>query len=144
MFSRPSIPRQTAASIPHQRRITPAIATICGRLDGVPSGHRSSLRRGFQSRSLLPECSLTVDNRFRLFKRSSKGAGAIAHQTLSATVAPSYDLLTPAGPRLLASLSVFSRSSTSTRAEEYSAVVSMIRTPIFFELRERPGREVDR
>jgi len=97
-----------------------AIATICARLDGVPLAIELAAAR---VRSLSPaEMLARIDDRFRLFKRSRR-TGSDRHQTLSAAVAWSYDLLDPQSQRLFASLSVFSGSFDIDGAEEVCAVV---------------------
>lgn len=80
-----------------------AIHAICTRLDGIPLAIEIAAAR---TRSLTPtELLGRLDDRFRLLRGG--GRGIERHQTLRATVAWSYQLLTDQQQRLFDRLSVF-------------------------------------
>ena len=86
----------------HKDRI--AIAAICSRLDGIPLAIELAAAR---VRSSAPVDILgRLDDRFRLLRGSGRG-GLERHQTLQATVAWSYQLLSAAEQLLFDRLSVF-------------------------------------
>ena len=83
---------------------TEAIAAICRRLDGIPLAIELAAAR---IRSLSPaELLERLDDRFRLLRGGSRG-GLERHQTLRATVAWSYQLLSGDAQLLFDRLSVF-------------------------------------
>ena len=80
------------------------IGVICRRLDGIPLAIELAAAR---IRSLTPsELLARLDDRFQLLRRGGSG-GLQRHQTLRATVAWSYQLLTPNEQVLFDRLSVF-------------------------------------
>lgn len=81
-----------------------SIAAICRRLDGIPLAIELAAAR---IRSLSPSDLLArLDDRFRLLRGAGRG-GLERHQTLRATVAWSYQLLSPDNQVLFDRLSVF-------------------------------------
>lgn len=90
------------------------IAGICRRLDGLPLAIELAAAR---MSALSPaEVADRLDNRFRLLAHGSP-TDHPRHQTLEATIAWSYDLLTDAQQRLFARLSVFSGAFDLEMAE---------------------------
>lgn len=97
---------------------SPAVTSICRRLDGIPFAIELAAAR---ARSLTVEkINDGLDNRFRLLTGGSRAA-LPRQQTLQATIAWSYDLLTIAERRLLGSLSVFAGGWTLEAAEAVGA-----------------------
>jgi len=95
-----------------------AIGRICRRLDGIPLAIELAAAR---IRSLSPsELLERLDDRFRLLRGAGRG-GLERHQTLRATVAWSYQLLSPDAQLLFDRLSVFSGSFDLAAAEAICA-----------------------
>jgi predicted ATPase/class 3 adenylate cyclase len=95
-----------------------AIAGICRRLDGIPLAIELAAAR---IRSLSPaELLERLDDRFRLLRGGGRG-GLERHQTLRATVAWSYQLLTGDARLLFDRLSVFAGSFDLAAAEAIGA-----------------------
>jgi predicted ATPase/class 3 adenylate cyclase/DNA-binding CsgD family transcriptional regulator len=95
-----------------------AVASVCVRLDGIPLAlELAAARLGSLS---VPEVSSRVDQRFRLLTGGSRTA-LPRHQTLSALIDWSYDLLNPEEQIMLDRLSVFAGGWTLEAAE---AVIS--------------------
>jgi predicted ATPase/class 3 adenylate cyclase len=95
-----------------------AIAGICKRLDGIPLAIELAAAR---IRSLSPpELLERLDDRFRLLRGGGRG-GLERHQTLRATVAWSYQLLSPEAQLLFDRLSVFAGSFDLAAAEAVCA-----------------------
>jgi non-specific serine/threonine protein kinase len=86
-----------------------AAATICNRLDGIPLALELAAAR--LATISVADTAARLDKRFRLLTRGSAG-GLPRHQTLEATVAWSYALLSPDEQAALARLSVFGGSWT--------------------------------
>jgi|SRR5579859_98944 len=83
----------------------PAVAQICRRLDGIPLAIELAAAR---TKVFAPEqIAARLDDRFRLLSVGSRNARP-RHQTLSALIQWSYDLLSEAERVLLRRLSVFS------------------------------------
>jgi predicted ATPase/DNA-binding CsgD family transcriptional regulator len=95
-----------------------AVASVCVRLDGIPLALELAAAR-LGSLSVL-EVSSRVDQRFRLLTGGSRTA-LPRHQTLSALIDWSYDLLNPEEQIMLDRLSVFAGGWTLEAAE---AVIS--------------------
>ena len=90
------------------------IGKICGRLDGIPLGIEFAAAR---VRSLtLPELLSRLNDRFRLLHGPGRGR-LERHQTLRATVAWSYDLLTDLERALFTRVSVFAGGFDLAAAE---------------------------
>lgn len=84
--------------------LTPAVAEVCRRLDGIPLAIELAAAR---VESLTPEeIARRLDDRFSLLTASSAGVLA-RHQTLQAALDWSYELLSAAERALLRRLSVF-------------------------------------
>jgi predicted ATPase len=95
-----------------------AIAGICRRLDGIPLAIELAAAR---IRSLSPvELLDRLDDRFRLLRGGGRG-GLERHQTLRATVAWSYQLLSADAQLLFDRLSVFAGSFDLAAAEAVCA-----------------------
>jgi predicted ATPase/class 3 adenylate cyclase len=95
-----------------------SIAAICRRLDGIPLAIELAAAR---IRSLSPSDLLArLDDRFRLLRGGGRG-GLERHQTLRATVAWSYQLLTQESQVLFDRLSVFAGSFDLAAAEAICA-----------------------
>ncbi len=95
-----------------------AIAGICRRLDGIPLAIELAAAR---IRSLSPaELLERLDDRFRLLRGGGRG-GLERHQTLRATVAWSYQLLSTDAQLLFDRLSVFAGSFDLAAAEAVCA-----------------------
>lgn len=96
---------------------TAAIEAICARLDGIPLAIEIAAAR---TRSLTPtELLARLDDRFRLLRGG--GRGIERHQTLRATVAWSYQLLTDQQQLLFDRLSVFAGGFDLATAEAICA-----------------------
>ena len=92
----------------------PAVAEICARLDGIPLAIELAAAR---VRMMSPDgIRAALDNRFRFLTGGSKH-GLPRHQTLSASVAWSYDLLTEAERTTLRRLAIFTGGFTLDAAE---------------------------
>jgi predicted ATPase len=101
----------------------PAVAGICGRLDGLPLAIELAAAR---ARSMsLADISQRLDHRFSLLSRGARTA-APRHQTLRATIDWSYELLAEDERILFRRLAVFAGGWTLTDAE---AVCSDDRLP---------------
>ena len=95
-----------------------AIEAICTRLDGIPLAIEIAAAR---TRSLAPaELLARLDDRFRLLRGGGRG-GIERHQTLRATVAWSYQLLTDQQRLLFDRLSVFAGGFDLPTAEAICA-----------------------
>lgn len=95
-----------------------AIGPICERLDGIPLAIELAASR---VRSLSPaELLERLDDRFRLLRGAGRG-GLERHQTLRATVAWSYQLLSDAERLLFDRLSVFAGPFDLAAAEAVCA-----------------------
>jgi len=92
----------------------PLVVSVCRRLDGMPLAIELAAAR-LRSMSLA-ELGGRLDQRFRLLTGGSRTA-LERQQTLRATVAWSYSLLTGAEQLLLARLSVFAEGFDLTAAE---------------------------
>ena len=91
-----------------------AVAAICARLDGIPLAlELAAARLGSLS---APEINVRLDQRFRLLTTGSRTARP-RHQTLSALIDWSYDLLSPQERSLFERLSVFAGGWTLDAAE---------------------------
>jgi predicted ATPase/class 3 adenylate cyclase len=91
------------------------VAEICDRLDGIPLAIELAASR---ARSLsLADLAERLDDRFRLLRRGSRG-GVERHQTLRATVAWSYNLLTDDERILFERVSVFAGGFGLASADE--------------------------
>jgi predicted ATPase len=84
--------------------IAPLVASVCQRLDGIPLAIELAVAR-LSSMSLV-DLHDRLDHRFRLLTGGSRNA-LPRHQTLGATVAWSYDLLSEPERGVLRRLSVF-------------------------------------
>ncbi|MGI9120119.1 MAG: BTAD domain-containing putative transcriptional regulator [Acidimicrobiales bacterium] len=94
--------------------VTSAVVAICRRLDGVPLAIELAAAR---ARVLsVPEISRRLDDRFRLLLGGVRTAPS-RHQTLRATFAWSYEMLSSSERRLFARLSVFAGGFTLSAAE---------------------------
>jgi non-specific serine/threonine protein kinase len=91
-----------------------AVAQICARLDGVPLA--LELAAACLRVLTITQIAARLDDRFRLLTGGSRLA-LPRHQTLHATVAWSYDLLTSPERTLLARLAVFAGGWTLEAAE---------------------------
>lgn len=92
-----------------------AIEEICRRLDGIPLAIELAAAR---ISSLSPDELLErLDDRFRLLRGAGRG-GVERHRTLRATVAWSYQLLSPEARRVFDRLSVFADSFDLPAVEE--------------------------
>ncbi len=90
-----------------------AVSQICRRLDGIPLALELAAARLV---ALTPsQIATRLDYRFELLRRGARTAPT-RHQTLLAAVEWSYDLCSPAEQELLACLSVFSGSFSSSAA----------------------------
>ena len=98
-----------------------AVAAICSRLDGIPLAIELAAAR---IRLLTPlQIAEGLDDRFRLL--TGGGRSALPRQrTLEASVAWSYDLLTPSEQLVLAQLSVFAGSFTIEAAERVAGAAA--------------------
>jgi predicted ATPase/class 3 adenylate cyclase len=102
----------TAADLDERDR--ELIVAIGARVDGIPLAIELAAGR---ARSLdLDELYRRLEDRFRLLRGSGRG-GVERHQTLRATVAWSYQLLTPAEQTVFNRLSVFAGSFALAAAE---------------------------
>ena len=98
--------------------VAAAVAVICERLDGIPLAIELAAAR---IRALSPaQIAAGLDDRFRLLTGGPRTVTA-RHQTLLASVAWSYELLSPAERALFRRLSVFAGGFTLDAAEEVSA-----------------------
>ena len=95
--------------------LTPAVAQICRRLDGIPLALELAAARvgGVAIDRLVDE----LDDRFRLLTGGSR-AGLARHRTLLASVQWSYELLDPDERVLLRRLSVFAGGWTVEAARQ--------------------------
>jgi len=95
--------------------LTPAVAQICRRLDGIPLALELAAARvgGVAIDRLVDE----LDDRFRLLTGGSR-AGLARHRTLLASVEWSYELLDPAERVLLRRLGVFAGGWTVEAARQ--------------------------
>lgn len=101
---------------------TPALASICTTLDGIPLAIELAAAR--VATLSVEEIDTRLDRRFGLLTSTSRTA-LPRHQTLRALIDWSYDLLNPSEQRLLQQLSVFSDGWTLDAAERTaSAVIS--------------------
>jgi predicted ATPase len=99
-----------------------AVAQVCHRLDGIPLALELAAAR---VHVLSPEqIAVRLDNCLRLLTGGSKTAPP-RQQTLRATVAWSYDLLTDQERRVFERLSVFAGSWTLEAAEAICPVLSV-------------------
>jgi predicted ATPase/DNA-binding CsgD family transcriptional regulator len=107
--------KATEPSFEVSSAVTPAIAEICRRLDGMPLAiELAAARVGV----LAPaEIAARLDDRFRLLSASNRTA-APRHQSLQAALEWSYDLLCEPERVLLARLSVFAGGFRLQAAEE--------------------------
>jgi non-specific serine/threonine protein kinase len=97
----------------------PAVAAICRRLDGLPLAIELAAAR---SKALPPAALLErLTSRLQTLTGGARDASP-RPQTLRATVAWSYDLLTPAEQALFRRLAVFVGGCTLDAAEEVAAV----------------------
>jgi non-specific serine/threonine protein kinase len=96
----------------------PVVAEVCARLDGIPLAIELAAAR--LSGLGLAELAARLDQRFRLLTGGSRTA-LPRQQTLRATVAWSYDLLTPQEQTLFARLSVFAGGWSLEAAETVGA-----------------------
>ena len=95
--------------------VSPAVAAICRRLDGVPLAIELAAAH---ARALgIPAIARRLDDRFRLLRGGPRTA-APRHQTLQGALDWSYESLTPAEQDLFARLSVFAGGFTLEGAEE--------------------------
>jgi len=96
----------------------PAVAQICSRLDGIPLALEMAAVRVpvFTVEELATQLDGAFDRRFHLLTSGARTA-PYRHQTLRATLAWSYGLLTPAEQQLLVRLSVFAGGWTLAAAE---------------------------
>jgi len=104
--------------------IAPLVASVCQRLDGIPLAIELAVAR-LSSMSLV-DLHDRLDQRFRLLTGGSRNA-LPRHQTLGATVAGSYDLLSEPERGVLRRLSVFVNGFDLRAAEAvcaYDAVAS--------------------
>ena len=100
----------------------PVVAEICRRLDGLPLAIELAAS---QLRVLDPEAlAARLDDRFALLQ--SPGTPAARQRTLLATVAWSYELLSPGGQDAFARLAVFPGSFTLEAAEAVGAGVACL------------------
>ena len=93
----------------------PAVAQICSRLDGIPLAIELAAARVRSMR--VDQISKRLDDRFRLLTGGNRTA-LERHQTLRATVAWSYDLLTEEEKVLFCRFSVFSGGCLLEAAEQ--------------------------
>src|SRR6516225_8536495 len=95
--------------------LTPAVAQICRRLDGIPLALELAAARvgGIAIDRLVDE----LDDRFRLLTGGSS-AGLTRHRTLLASVEWSYELLDPQERALLRRLGVFAGGCTVEAARQ--------------------------
>jgi predicted ATPase/class 3 adenylate cyclase len=92
-----------------------SVARICSRLDGIPLAIELAAAR---VRSMnVEEIAKRLEDRFRLLMGGNR-SGLERHQTLRATIAWSYNLLTNDEKLLLCRLSVFSGGWTLEAAEQ--------------------------
>jgi predicted ATPase/class 3 adenylate cyclase len=106
--------RQQGVSLTVDEHTGPLITSVCRRLDGMPLAIELAAAR---LRSLsLTELASRLDQRFRLLTGGSRAALA-RQQTLLATVAWSYSLLTSLEQLLLRRLAVFPESFDLAAAE---------------------------
>ena len=125
----------------------PAVAEICRRLDGLPLAIELACAR---LRTLpAAELAARLDDRFRLLTGGSRAA-LPRHQTLTAVVGWSWDLLTDAERTLAGRLAVFAGGATPEAAEavcsdeslQAAAVVGLLGSladKSFVQLREAAG-----
>jgi predicted ATPase/DNA-binding SARP family transcriptional activator len=125
----------------------PTVAEICRRLDGLPLAIELACAR---LRTLpASELAARLDDRFRLLTGGSRAA-LPRHQTLSAVVGWSWDLLTDAERTLARRLAVFAGGATPEAAEavcadeslptgEVVGLLGALADKSFIELREVPG-----
>ena len=110
--------RASDASLTFSATDLETIDRICVRLDGIPLAIELAAAR---ARSLRPaELLSRLDDRFRLLRGSGRG-GLERHQTLRATVAWSFQLLTEEERIFFARLSVFAGSFDLAAAEAVCA-----------------------
>jgi predicted ATPase len=103
-----------AAAVRPDFAVTEAVRRICAELDGLPLAIELAAAR---LRTLTVEdIESRLDDRFRLLSRGSRTA-APRHQTLTAVVEWSWDLLDPDERRLAARLAVFAGGATAEAAE---------------------------
>jgi predicted ATPase len=95
-----------------------AVAEVCARLDGIPLALELAAAR--LSGLGLAELAARLDQRFRLLTGGSRTV-LPRQQTLRATVAWSYDLLTPPEQALFARLAVFAGGWSLEAAEAVGA-----------------------
>jgi non-specific serine/threonine protein kinase len=98
-----------------------AVTQICHRLDGIPLAIELAAAR---FRMLTPEqIAFRLDDRFKLLRKGSRTA-LPRHQTLSALIDWSHDLLSDEERILFRRLSVFTRGWTLDAAEVVGAIES--------------------
>ena len=112
-FSRTG-PGRNGVALAVDEQAGPLVVSVCRRLDGMPLAIELAAAR-LRSMS-LGELGDRLDQRFRLLTGGSRTALA-RQQTLRATVAWSYSLLTGAEQLLLGRLSVFAGSFDLAAAE---------------------------
>ena len=97
----------------------PAVAQLCRRLDGIPLALEMAAARVnvFTVEELAVRLDGAFDERFHLLTSGARTAPT-RQQTLRATLAWSYALLTPAEQRLLAQLAVFNGGWTAVALQE--------------------------
>ena len=117
--------------------LTPAVAQICRRLDGIPLALELAAARvgGVAIDRLVDE----LDDRFRLLTGGSR-AGLARHRTLLASVEWSYELLDPDERVLLRRLGVFAGDWTGEAARQVAGFAPLDRAGVLDLL----GRLVDK
>src|SRR5215469_10532721 len=117
--------------------LTPAVAQICRRLDGIPLALELAAARvgGVAIDRLVDE----LDDRFRLLTGGSR-AGLARHRTLLASVDWSYELLDPHERVLLRRLGVFAGGWTVEAARQVAGFAPLDREEVLDLL----GRLVDK
>ena len=117
--------------------LTPAVAQICRRLDGIPLALELAAARvgGVAIDRLVDE----LDDRFRLLTGGSR-AGLARHRTLLASVEWSYELLDPDERVLLRRLGVFAGDWTVEAARQVAGFAPLDRAGVLDLL----GRLVDK
>jgi predicted ATPase/DNA-binding CsgD family transcriptional regulator len=117
--------------------LTPAVAQVCRRLDGIPLALELAAARvgGIAIDRLVDE----LDDRFRLLTGGSR-VGLARHRTLLASVEWSYELLDPSERVLLRRLGVFAGGWTVEAARQVAGFAPLDRA----EMLDLLGRLVDK